>query len=198
MSFSWFPLFPDGEIDPVLRWSIALGFSLLLSLSALHKFRTRPAFAASVAGYAILPLRSVAAVSVVIPVVELGLAFGLLWPAFQATALIGTAGLLALYAGALAFNLARGRRDIDCGCGGPMGARRIGVRLVVRNLFLVALSLVAAAPASTRVLSLMDLVTVVAVCAFSAVLYASLETLAANRERMEEAIASSRVERTAA
>jgi hypothetical protein len=61
--------------------------------------------------------------------------------------LAGIAALLALYAGAMAINLRRGRDHIDCGCL-AFGARRatIGWSLVVRNLLLALVALTVALP----------------------------------------------------
>jgi hypothetical protein len=55
-------------------------------------------------------------------------------------------GLLALFTGAVAINVARGRVAIDCGCGGANG-QKISRALVVRNLIMMlGVTLVWAAP----------------------------------------------------
>ena len=49
------------------------------------------------------------------------------------------AGLLLFYAAVMALSLKRGRRRIECGCGGP--AQTLSAALVLRNLLLAGLAL---------------------------------------------------------
>src|SRR5262249_43406760 len=70
--------------------------------------------------------------------------------------------LLGLYAGAIAINLARGRRDIDCGCAGPAARRPISGWLVARNLVLAGIALAGCAPLAPRLLGWIDGFAVVA------------------------------------
>ena len=67
---------------------------------------------------------------------------------------LAAAVLLTVYSCAIAINLLRGRRDLDCGCGGP--PQRLHPGLVGRNLALVAMGLLACAPVNTRQLGWLD------------------------------------------
>src|SRR5262249_14927936 len=72
------------------------------------------------------------------------------------------AALLGLYAAAIAVNLARGRRHLDCGCTGPALRRPISGWLVLRNLVLVAIAPADLAPLATPPLGGIDRLTRVA------------------------------------
>ena len=58
--------------------------------------------------------------------------------------------LLSLYTAAIVLNLARGRRDIDCGCGGPGSRQTLHEWLVWRNLAYLTLALLALPPPLDR------------------------------------------------
>jgi hypothetical protein len=84
--------------------------------------------------------------------------------------------VLLLYGFAIAVNLARGRRDIDCGCGGLMERQALSEALVLRNALLAGAALASALPVAPRVFGGLDALTV-----FGAVTSASLLYAAANR-----------------
>ena len=60
----------------------------------------------------------------------------------------------------MTINLMRGRRFIDCGCGGATQPLSIG--LVVRNVVLAIAAMIALVPAPTRPLGWLDIVSMVA------------------------------------
>ena len=94
-----------------------------------------------------------------LPLVEIAIGIGMLVPATRRPALIAVAALLAIYAGAIAINLARGRRQIDCGCGGD--AHPLSWALVVRNAVLAAMALAVSGPTTRRGFEWLDGVTLV-------------------------------------
>ena len=166
-------------MDPV--WSLALraALALLLASAALAKLRDFGDFAAAVAGYRLLPRRLAAPAAAIFVAAELALALGLWLPALRVASALGAALLLSLYGVAIALNLVRGRRDIDCGCGGPLARQSLSEGLVLRNLLLAGLALVAALPVVPRSLGGLDLWTLVASVAAAAVLYAATNALLA-------------------
>jgi hypothetical protein len=87
--------------------------------------------------------------------------------------------LLVLYAIAMAINLARGRRHIDCGCAGPAARRSISGRLVARNVILATLALVALVPVVPRQLLWIDGVTIAAATVALAACWAAMDRLLA-------------------
>jgi hypothetical protein len=165
------------SLDPALALVLRAGLALLFASTALAKLRDLAGFAAAVAGYRLLPERLARAAALGFVVAELALAVGLLAPARHALASLGAAALLLLYAAAIAWNLARGRRDIDCGCGGPFGQQTLSEGLVLRNLALAAAALVCVLPETERALGWLDLVTVLGAVACGALLLAAAHAL---------------------
>ncbi len=109
----------------------------VFALSVRHKIRDFPRFRASLLGYALLPVPALGMAAVMIVVLELAAIALLLVPVGPGRWL--AFGLLSLYTGAIAFNLARGRTEIDCGCGDQ--PTRISAWLLLRNGLLLALTL---------------------------------------------------------
>jgi len=85
--------------------------------------------------------------------------------------------LLLAYAVAIAINLARGRRDLDCGCAGPNDRRPISAWMVWRNVGMAILLAAALLPWSDRALVLTDGVTVGFGTACCALVYLCLDRL---------------------
>ncbi len=141
-------------MDPVITTLARLGLALLFAAAAAHKLRDRTRFQGILADYRLLPEALVPAAALSLVGVELGLAAALLGPATAPAAAIAAAGVLSVYALAIGINLARGRRDIDCGCGGP--GQRLHPGLLARNAALVAVCGVAALPVAPRPLSILD------------------------------------------
>lgn len=163
----------DPAIDLVLRGALAL----LFGAAALHKARDLPAFRAILADYRLVPAPSVPLVAGFLIALEgtLGVTLPLpLWHGLTAWAAIS---LLALYTGAIAMNLFRGRRHIDCGCGGPALRLPLGPWLLVRNGLLIVIALGAAVPLGSRKLVTLDALTVVAGIASLALLYTAANHL---------------------
>ncbi len=172
--------------DPVLLLLGRLALALLLLRAAVHKLRDVAAFRAAVAAYALLPRAGVGPVAVVLIAVELALGAALLRGGIVTLpGALGAAMLVAVYTTAIAVNLLRGRRHIDCGCTGAAGRQRLSGHLVLRNggIVFAALALAALAdmaPGQARPLTWVDGVTVVAGLGTLALLYAATETLIGN------------------
>jgi hypothetical protein len=163
-------------LDPAIGFLLLGCFALLFVSAALQKLRALPRFAEVLRAYRVLPAGAVR-IAVLLPLLELTLALALLVPSTRMAAAGAGAALLALYAGGIALNLARGRRDLACGCGGSDEARPIAPWMVVRNLLLA--SLLAATLLSWQVRTLMatDLLTVAGGVTVATLLYASLDRL---------------------
>jgi hypothetical protein len=150
-------------LDPALELLLRGALALLFAATALHKARDPEGFRASVEGYALLPERLCGGVAGALTGGEAALAAALLLPAslgVRGPALVAAAALLGLYAAAIAVNLARGRRDIDCGCAGPAARQPLSGWLVARNALLAALALACLRGAALRPLVWVDAVTV--------------------------------------
>lgn len=164
-------------MDPVIALGLRTGLALLLGSAALAKLRDPGGFAAAVAGYRLLPGALAGPAAAGFVAAEIALAAGL-WLA-RTPAAFGAAALLALYAGAIGVNLARGRRDIDCGCGGPFGRQTLSPALVLRNLGMAGAALACALPVAPRALAWLDALTLVAALAAGAALYTAVNLLLA-------------------
>jgi hypothetical protein len=123
-----------SEIAFAVRTLLALVFLT----AALGKARHRLAFQGVLANYRLLPDFAVQPMSFVLPPLEAAVGAALLcspspWPPLAA------AGLLLMFAAAMAINLVRGRRHIDCGCFQSALRQTLTWRLVARNAALIAL-----------------------------------------------------------
>jgi uncharacterized membrane protein YphA (DoxX/SURF4 family) len=123
------------EVTVAIRALVALIFLA----AALGKMRHWTVFPGVLANYGLLPDTLVAPVADLLPPVEALVGLLLLpglaapWPE------IGAAVLLLIFAAAMAINLMRGRRDIDCGCFQSALKQHLTWTLVIRNVVLVSL-----------------------------------------------------------
>lgn len=170
-------------IDPALSLGLALPLAALLGASAIHKARDLGRFAATIDAYQMLPQGSGRFVAPILSATKGAAAVGLvLTPARQEAGLFAAA-LFVAYGAAMAFNLALGRRNIDCGCSFGVGDHRISTGLVFRNAVLAAASLVAAVPMAARPLGLFDLLSVAVAALAAAALYSGFEAVSVNAAR---------------
>jgi uncharacterized membrane protein YphA (DoxX/SURF4 family) len=172
-------------IDPTLQLTARLALALLFAAAAVHKLRHVASFRATLEGYALLPAQWIVPAGAAVIVAELGIAIGLCLPPLSVSAALAAAALLAVYGAAIAINLRRGRRDIDCGCTGPARRQPIHPVLVARNAMLAGVALLVALPNNGRPQSWIDGVTVVAGVVSLALLYTATEGLLANKGASE-------------
>lgn len=134
----------------VFTLAVSLFFSCLLVTAGWQKRQEQAYLSAIIKRYEIVPSTWAAPLAQGLPWLEMGLGVALLVPLLQPSALVATFILFGSYTAAIAINVYRGRREIDCGCAGPHHVQPISMGLVVRNSLLL-LSLGAAlaiAPAS--------------------------------------------------
>ena len=164
--------------DPTIDLTIRASLGLLFAVAAWHKLRDPRYFTATLAEYRLLPPRFAPAAAACVILAELSVVGALAsWPATGAT---GGAALLAVYGTAIAVNLARGRRHIDCGCAGPAARREIGGWLVARNALVAGVALAAGlVPVAPRSLVWLDACTIVAATAMLAACWAATDHLGA-------------------
>ncbi len=165
----------DAAPSLALSWFLA---GVLLS-AARHKLRHPRLFRRALADYRLLPAALVPTAAWALGLGELAAGGALLVPGWRAVGGLAAAGLFALYGGAIAWNLARGRRRIDCGCGGPGTRRELSEGLVLRNAALVLAALLVCLPEAPRPWLWLDAVTAVAGAAVLLLLYATLDAVIA-------------------
>lgn len=164
-------------IDPALGYLVILDMTALLGWSALQKLGARREFFEILTAYRVLGERWVPAAVSVLPAAELLIALALLIPVSRRAACVAAAGLLLIYGCAIAVNLARGRRDLDCGCGLASGRRTIAGWMLIRNATMACAAVTVALPWVPRTLALLDITTIVAGASAAALLYASIDAL---------------------
>ena len=174
------------ELDPALHAVLRLSLALLLLGASLHKIRDFAGFRAALDGYRLLPAGWTGAAAALLLLSESGIGTALLLPGSRTTPALAAALLLGLYSAAIAVNLARGRREIDCGCGGPGSRRPLSEALIARNAALIAVAAACALPPMDRPLIGLDALTIVGGAVLLALLYAALDAVVANGPRLRE------------
>lgn len=168
----------EFALDPALRTTLLGSGALLFGVSAIHKLREPAAFARSMDAYELVPSAAVRPLAALVSFAEIVIAAALLVPATSIPAALAGGGLLCVYSAAIAINLLRGRRHIDCGCLGPTARRPIDGGLLLRNGLLIALAVFAAIPTTSRSLVWLDAATVIGGVAVLAIAYAAFEQAA--------------------
>lgn len=170
------------SLDPVIVLILRFGVAWLFLAAVLHKLKDFADFRAVLATYNVLPERGGAAGAWIIVAIEAATAAGALAqfpPAYFVASIV-----LFGYAAVMTINILRGRRFIDCGCGGA--AQPLSFGLVIRNIVLASGALLALLPTLVRPLGWIDVVSVVVGSAVLGTLYAATNQLLAARARLEE------------
>jgi Methylamine utilisation protein MauE len=147
-------------VDPVAGYLIVWSIALMFASASFHKLRDMRAFAESVAGYRLFPAIGARAAALSTVLIEVAVVAMSLWPASRRMANLLGVCLLAAYAMAMALNLARGRKGLNCGCGAADEHHPIALWMVVRNLLLIGALGVAMLPWSVRAMTGTDLLTI--------------------------------------
>jgi hypothetical protein len=163
-------------IDPVVAWVARVVLAGVFASAARHKWRHFTAFSAALAAHRLVPDALVAPLARGFAAAETAVAAGLLAPASATAASCAAAALLALYSGAIAINLARGRREIDCGCSAR--PQPLSGGLLARNAALAAAALPAALPAAQRTFVWVDALSAAAGAAALALVWLAAQSLA--------------------
>jgi hypothetical protein len=170
-------------IDPVLSDVLALWLAAVFAGSAVMKFLDLETFRASVANYRLLPRWMEKPFASGVPLAEAAVALGLPFAAYRARAAAGLVALLAIFSAAIAINLARGRRDIDCGCFGAALRQELSGWLLARNFLLAGAAAAASLPFFERTLEPLDWATIALGGATLAVLYVAANVAIINAPR---------------
>jgi uncharacterized membrane protein YphA (DoxX/SURF4 family) len=164
-------------IDPVIAWSLRLGLALLFAAAAWHKVTDRRRFKATVSAYEVLPTRTSSMLSWGVPLAEGAVAIGLVYPPTVRAAAVAACSMLLLYTGAIAINLARGRREIDCGCFASRAVTPLNGALIARNAGLIAATCALLLPIRMRPLVWVDGLTLLTALTTLILLWATAQRL---------------------
>jgi hypothetical protein len=145
-------------VDPSIALAGRLLGVLVFAAAVGGKVRHRHELAGVVANYRLLPERLAAAAAWMIVGLECLAALSLLTGVWLAAGAALAMALLGGFALAMGINLARGRREIDCGCFQSGLRQRLSAALVARNLLLAAIlmPLLAVGTASATALQWVD------------------------------------------
>lgn len=164
-------------MDPLFSLIIRIGLGILFATAALAKLRKLRDFYAAVLAYQLLPPRWAMNLATILPWAEGTIAIGLVLDVTVARIL--AAGFLLAYALAMTVNIRRGRRDIDCGCGGA--PQPLSIWLVIRNLILAGAALAPSFwPVTDRPLQPVDALIVIGTLGALMLLYAAGHRALAN------------------
>ena len=168
------------QIDPAVRGLCAFALALIFGASGAMKLRDLEIFEGSLANYQLAPAWMEKPLAYLFPILECAAAIGVLMTPTRTIAASMLLALLATFTGAIAINLARGRRHIDCGCFGPALRQELSGWLLLRNLFLMLATAALTIPATARALEPLDVVTIVLGGITLVTLYASANFAIAN------------------
>ena len=125
------------SIDPVLTSILCATLSVILLIGAGQKLRDLELFRAVVENYRLAPESLEGLVAIGLPILEVIAGLTILFDSSRTFGAALALLLLGLVTGAVIINLVRGRRKINCGCGGPDGRQTLSWGLVLRNAILV-------------------------------------------------------------
>jgi uncharacterized membrane protein YphA (DoxX/SURF4 family) len=169
-----------GGPDPALLWIAAATLSIIFAGSALMKLHDIESFRSVVEDFRVLPDALALSFAISIPIIELVSAAAVLTPGFRLLAAIALLLLLLTFSAAIAINLLRGRRGLDCGCFGALLRQKLSGWLLVRNGILAALAARLLTPPLARPMETLDVATIVFASAAAVVLYLAMNYLIAN------------------
>jgi len=149
------------SLDPALYYLAVCVIALVFLHAGVSKLLARDEFHGVLANYRILPEALLPPFAMLLPIAELAAGVGVLSAMTRAYAAPLACALLLVYALAMGINLARGRRDIDCGCFKSALKQTISGWLVGRNLVLAAGAAALLLPPAERATGVLDYVTVV-------------------------------------
>jgi hypothetical protein len=132
-------------IISVIATISTLLLSYLFVVGAMQKLADASYFQQVITDYQILPTALSPLLARTLPLIELAAGIALLIPMSRFAALGTVTLLLTSYSIAIAINIVRGRRDIDCGCAGPGQEQTLSSWLLGRNGLLIVLALSAMA-----------------------------------------------------
>jgi hypothetical protein len=125
----------------LLTAALAFLIALVFASAAIAKLRAWSELSGVVQNFRVLPHALIRPVILVLPPLEMTIAVGILIRETRSAAAAAAALLFAVFGAALAMNLYRGRRHIDCGCFRSDLKQPISIAVLWRNLFLALCAL---------------------------------------------------------
>lgn len=177
----------DILTDSAVRLALRLALAAMFATAALHKLRDPRRFAETLRNYRTLPEAAAPPAAAALVVGELAVAAALVLPTPVALGATGALSLLAVYSAAVGVNLARGRRDIDCGCLGPGHRQPLSEWLLLRNGMAAVAAAALLLPETARPLGWIDTLSLAAALASLSLLWVAGNQLLALTSRADGA-----------
>lgn len=171
------------HLDPIVSWILRASIAALFATAAIHKVRQPEVFVETFSEYEILPERFTIPGVVMLVMAESSIAIGLLLDSTRVHASLAGVALLMIYGLAIGLNLARGRREIDCGCLGPANHQPLSNGLVYRNGILAIAAAAICLPVTGRGLQPVDAITLVGGVVVLVLLFQAIGLLASGASR---------------
>lgn len=116
---------------------LILIFAYIFLFSAISKIKDYENHIEVVKSYKILPDTFAKYLVNLFLLIELLASLMIILRLFMNYSVIALSILTVIYSVAIIINLARGRKDLSCGCGGVLGDHVISYKLVIRNLIIL-------------------------------------------------------------
>jgi len=171
--------------DPVISVICALILSYVFVVASFHKWQSISEFKRTLSDYQVVPDRLVSIFIYAIPVIELITGIALLIPISSGLAAISASALLCIYIFAIGINLLKGRRTIDCGCGGTEQKQNISEWLLLRNGLLLFLAYCITASVQARELFWFDWAVVFLAAVVGCLFYNIINQLLVNKDLLK-------------
>lgn len=178
--------------DPLVALTARLFLGLFLVAAAVHKLRSLRAFTSALAGYRLVPRGLLQPFAISLMAMEIVVGAALVFDlsitgigGIGGIAGFGALAIFGLYFAAIALNLARGNRAIDCGCSfGARASRLSGWHLVRLGALMLASTLPMMA-VSARALQAFDFLNAIGGIVALGILYLAADQLLTNHGRMQ-------------
>jgi len=173
------------SVDPVIVAIVRLLLAALFASAAWHKVADLASFRIVLHDYQVLPPALVTPATALFVTTEIALAGGFVCPASARLSAWVAMALLASYGVAIALNLARGRRTLECGCAPSVYRQPLSEWLLLRNAALIGICSLTLARSDARPFAAVDWLTVTAAVVSGAMMWSAATRLlaAASLER---------------
>jgi hypothetical protein len=140
-------------LNAVLNEALALLIALVFTGAAIAKLKSWSELPGVVQNFRVLPHALIFPLAVVLPPLEAAIGVGILIRDTRSLAAGLAAILFMVFGAALAINLVRGRRYIDCGCFRSNLKQPISIATILRNVLLAACALLSVPRSAAAALS---------------------------------------------
>jgi uncharacterized membrane protein len=173
------------QFDPVIAITCSLILSYVFVVAGMHKWQDLTKFRNTLENYQVLPVFLLSLSVYLVPLLEVITGIALLVPFTSEPAAFSAAMLLFVYMYAIAINLLKGRRTIDCGCGGTEQKQPISEWLLLRNGILVFLAYCIVASVQSRELVWFDWLVVALATVVGCLFYNIVNQLLVNKDLLK-------------